>query len=107
MSSSKHPEDVQDVDGMLAADDAAEEIENDGDDDIAMDSDAEDEQQQPQEDDEQEELLLQNDSIAYFDLPQDSLFAIAQHPVHASLVAVGGSAGPQDDAPGAGWLFDT
>ncbi|KAG5980998.1 hypothetical protein E4U55_003416 [Claviceps digitariae] len=101
MSSSKHPEDVQDIDEMLAADDAAEEIENEGDDDdIIMDSDAEDEH-------EQEEVLLQNDSIAYFDLPQDSLFAIAQHPVHASLVAVGGSAGPEEDAPGAGWLFDT
>ncbi|KAG5999634.1 hypothetical protein E4U43_001946 [Claviceps pusilla] len=100
MSSSKHPEDVEDVDDMLATDDAAEEIENEGDDDVAMDSDGEDEH-------EQEEVLLQNDSIAYFDLPQDSLFAIAQHPLQASLVAVGGSAGPEDDAPGAGWLFDT
>ncbi|KAG6008435.1 hypothetical protein E4U21_004457 [Claviceps maximensis] len=107
MSSSNHPEAVEDMDEMLAADDAAEEIENEGDDDIIMDSDAEDEQQQQDDDDEQEEVLLQNDSIAYFDLPQDSLFAIAQHPVHASLVAVGGSAGPEDDAPGAGWLFDT
>ncbi|KAG6268264.1 hypothetical protein E4U48_004769 [Claviceps purpurea] len=106
MSSSKHPEDVEDVDEMLAADDAAEEIEHDGDDDVAMDSDAEDDQQ-AMDMDQDEEVLLQNDSIAYFDLPQDSLFAIAQHPVHASLVAVGGSAGPEEDAPGAGWLFDT
>lgn len=96
MSSSKNdnvqnpPED--DLDELLDADDAAEEI-DDGE-DLAMDSD-------------NEELILQNDSIAFFDLPQDSLFAIAQHPVHPSLIAVGGSAGQEDDAPGAGWLFDT
>ncbi|KAJ6446884.1 ribosome biogenesis protein Sqt1 [Purpureocillium lavendulum] len=99
MSSSKdhvdRPEDDVDENDMLDADEAAEEIVNEGD-DVAMDSD-----------DEAEELVLQNDSIAYFDLPQDSLFAIAQHPVHPSLVAVGGSAGQEDDAPGAGWLFDT
>ncbi|GAB0134807.1 hypothetical protein EsDP_00003163 [Epichloe bromicola] len=95
MSSSNHPE--EDIDELLAADDAAEEIENEAE-DIAMDSDAEDDQ---------EEVVLHNDSIAYFDLPQDSLFAIAQHPVHPSLIAVGGSAGQEDDAPGAGWLFDT
>ncbi|OAQ67297.1 ribosome biogenesis protein Sqt1 [Pochonia chlamydosporia 170] len=91
--SANHPE--EDIDDLLDAEDAAEEIEND-EQDIAMDSDAE-----------EEELILQNDSIAYFDLPQDSLFAIAQHPVHPSLIAVGGSAAPEDDAPGAGWLFDT
>lgn len=79
-------------DDLLDADDAAEEIQAD---DAAMDSD------------EDVELTLQNDSIAYFDLPQDSLFAIAQHPVHPSLIAVGGSAGQDDDAPGAGWVFDT
>ncbi|KIE00643.1 60S ribosome biogenesis protein Sqt1, partial [Metarhizium majus ARSEF 297] len=90
-----HPEEMDD--DLLDVEDAAEEIENSGD-DIAMDSDAEDEE---------EEVVLQNDSIAYFDLPQDSLFTIAQHPLHPSLVAVGGSAGPEDDAPGAGWLFDT
>ncbi|KAI9172328.1 ribosome biogenesis protein Sqt1 [Paramyrothecium foliicola] len=97
MSSSKNdnpqnpPE--EDLDDLLDADDAAEEVEEG--DDLAMDSDND------------EELILQNDSIAFFDLPQDSLFAIAQHPVHPSLVAVGGSAGQEDDAPGAGWLFDT
>lgn len=81
----------------LAADDAAEEIVND-DNDMAMDSG---------DDDDNEELILVNDAIAYFDQPQDSLFTIAQHPVHPSLVAVGGSAGTQDDAPGAGWVVDT
>ncbi|PNY22994.1 Set1 complex component spp1 [Tolypocladium capitatum] len=91
------PEDL-DENEMLAADDAAEEIVADDADDVAMDSDNEDGEL---------ELILHNDSIAYFDQPRDSLFAIAQHPVHASLIAVGGSAGPDDDAPGAGWLFDT
>ncbi|ATY64468.1 WD40 repeat-like-containing domain [Cordyceps militaris] len=81
---------------VLAADDAAEEIPDD-DNDMAMDSG----------DDDDEELTLANDAIAYFDEPQDSLFAIAQHPAHPSLVAVGGSAGAGDDAPGAGWVIDT
>ncbi|EJP65702.1 60S ribosome biogenesis protein Sqt1 [Beauveria bassiana ARSEF 2860] len=71
-----HPDDDLDV---LAADDAAEEFADD-DNDMAMDSD------------DDQELLLANDAIAYFDEPQDSLFAIAQHPAHPSLVAVGGSA---------------
>lgn len=87
-----HPDDDLDI---LAADDAAEEIVND--EDLAMDSD----------DDGNEEIVLQNDSIGYFDKAQDSLFAIAQHPVHSSLVAVGGSAGTEDEAPGAGWILDT
>lgn len=84
-------------DDLLDADDAAEEIPEG--EDMAMDSDSDS--------DDEEAMTLQNDSLAYFDLPQDSLFAIAQHPLHPSLVAVGGSAGPDDDAPGAGWLFDT
>src|SRR5699024_4974883 len=62
MSSSKdrvdRPEDDVDENDMLDADEAAEEIVNEGD-DVAMDSD----------DDEAVELVLQNDSIAYFDLP--------------------------------------
>ncbi|KAK0392875.1 hypothetical protein NLU13_2369 [Sarocladium strictum] len=93
-----HPEQdpVEDDTEILAADDVAEEIQDD-DADVPMDSD----------DEEDQELTLQNDSIAYFDQPQDSLFTIAQHPVHPSLIAVGGSAGTEDDAPGAGWLFDT
>lgn len=90
--SSSNPHDDE-VDEMLTADDIAEEVPEG--DDLAMDSD-----------NEEGELYLQNDSIAYFDLPKDSLFAVAQHPLHPSLVAVGGSAGQEDDAPGAGWLFD-
>ncbi|EQL01149.1 60S ribosome biogenesis protein Sqt1 [Ophiocordyceps sinensis CO18] len=91
--------DDEDMDEMLAAEDAAEEIAEVH--DVAMDSDNEDDVV----DDVVDEVVLHNDSIAYFDLPSDSLFAIAQHPTHPSLVALGGSAGPQDDAPGAGWIF--
>ncbi|CEJ90805.1 Putative 60S ribosome biogenesis protein Sqt1 [[Torrubiella] hemipterigena] len=90
MSTEDHhdEEDMQ----VLNEDDAAEEIINE-DGDLVMDSD--------------EDIFLQNDSIAYFDEPKDSLFTIAQHPVQPSIVAVGGSAGQEDDAPGAGWVIDT
>lgn len=106
MSSSKQqpsrdePRDDEGED-FLDPDDAAEEILGDDDQDVPMDSDDDDGGAN------QEEITLQNDSIAFFDLPQDSLFTIAQHPLHPSLVAVGGSAGQEDDAPGAGWIFDT
>lgn len=91
MSAPNHPEDEID-DNLLDAEEVGEEVVSE--DDLAMDSD-------------NEELVLHNDSIAFFDLAQDSLFAIAQHPVHPSLIAVGGSAGEAEDAPGAGWLFDS
>ncbi|KAG6040397.1 hypothetical protein E4U41_000641, partial [Claviceps citrina] len=96
MSSAAHPEQVDDVDSLLPADDAAEEIDTKDDEDMVMDSDGDegDEMQQQEEEEEEEEeeeldeeVMLQNDSIAYFDLPQDSLFAIAQHPLHACLIA--------------------
>ncbi|PHH82285.1 hypothetical protein CDD82_6465 [Ophiocordyceps australis] len=91
------PDDNQDdMPELLAAADAAEQV-SDADADAAMDSDS----------DADAQLELQNDSVAYFDEPRDSLYAIAQHPTQPGLVAVGGSAGPQDDAPGAGWVVDT
>ncbi|OAA60236.1 60S ribosome biogenesis protein [Niveomyces insectorum RCEF 264] len=86
---------------LLAMDDALEEVgdgmggDDDGE-DVAMDSG-----------DEAEELLLSNDSIAYFDAHKDSVFAIAQHPTHPTLVATGGSEGDADDAPGKGYVIDT
>ncbi|KAL1894868.1 60S ribosomal subunit assembly or modification protein [Sporothrix stenoceras] len=85
---------------MLDMDDAAEEIEGgDAEDaDVAMDSGDEDDN---------EELVLHNDSIAYFDLHKDSVFAIAQHPKYPSLVATGGSEGEGDDSPGKGYVIDT
>ncbi|KAK3996236.1 WD40-repeat-containing domain protein [Cladorrhinum sp. PSN332] len=77
-------------------DEILEEGDNDG--DVAMDSDDEDGA---------EELVLHNDSIAYFDLHKDSVFAIAQHPVYPNLIATGGSEGDADDAPGKGYVIDT
>ncbi|KAK3364506.1 WD40-repeat-containing domain protein [Lasiosphaeria hispida] len=86
---------------MLDADDAEEVLdEADGDGDVAMGSDDEG-------GDGNEEILLQNDSIAYFDGHKDSVFAIAQHPIYPNLIATGGSEGDSDDAPGKGYVIDT
>ncbi|KAI4864389.1 WD40 repeat-like protein [Hypoxylon rubiginosum] len=94
--SAPHQDDIDDAPELLDEDDALEEV-VDGEGDIAMDSD----------DDEREEIILQNDSIAYFDSHKDSVFAIAQHPTQPSLIATGGSEGDGDDAPGKGYVFDT
>lgn len=98
MSSSKQPQDELDSEPeMLAAEDALEEIPDDADGDIPMDSDEED----------GEEINLSNDGIAYFEHHKDSVFAIAQHPTRPTLIATGGSEGDADDAPGKGYVFDT
>ncbi|KAJ4352048.1 60S ribosomal subunit assembly or modification protein [Didymosphaeria variabile] len=79
---------------MLDADEADEEISDDG--DVPMDSDDEgagDEEIQMS-------IQLQNDSAAHFDKHTDSIFCITQHPVHSDIVATGGG----DDA---GYVFDT
>ncbi|KAK4124800.1 WD40 repeat-like protein [Parathielavia appendiculata] len=90
-----HPED--DEPEMLAEEDVQEMLEGeDADGDVAMGSD-----------DEGEEILLQNDSIAYFDGHKDSVFAIAQHPLYPNIIATGGSEGDADDAPGMGYVIDT
>ncbi|KAK0612558.1 WD40-repeat-containing domain protein [Bombardia bombarda] len=86
----------------LDEDDVAEVLE-DGD-DVAMNSD-DDMDMDGQE--EHEEILLQNDSIAYFDIHKDSVFAVAQHPLHPHIVATGGSEGDDDAAPGKGYVIDT
>ncbi|GJC84702.1 putative WD repeat-containing protein C25H1.08c [Colletotrichum liriopes] len=80
---------------MLEADEVGEEV-NVDEEDVPMDSD-----------DENEEINLQNDSVAYFDAHKDSVFTIAQHPVHPTLIATGGSEGDTDDAPGKGYLIST
>ncbi|KAI4592112.1 hypothetical protein KJ359_011904 [Pestalotiopsis sp. 9143b] len=98
MSAPHNNDEIEDAPEMLDVDDALEEIE-DAEGDIAMDSDGEPE--------EIEEIILQNDSIAYFDLHKDSVFAIAQHPTQPSLIATGGSEGEGEDAPGKGYVFDT
>lgn len=77
--------DFQDED-LLDADEAAEEIQEDGD--------------HPMEDDDDEvEIQLQNDSAAYFDTHTDSIFCIAQHPAKPSIIVTGGG----DDVA---YLFD-
>jgi len=101
MSSSKQPHqnpaEDEDLDDILAEEDVDEVVEAADDGDVAMDSGDED----------YEELGQQNDSIAYFDSHKDSVFAIAQHPLHPNLIATGGSEGDADDAPGKGYVFDT
>lgn len=86
---------------LLAADDVAEEFVED-EQDAAMESDSDGPDEEAEEG---ESMVLDNDAVAYFDLAHDALFAVAQHPVQSSLVAVGGSGGPDDEAPGAGWLL--
>ncbi|KAK5655937.1 hypothetical protein OQA88_5072 [Cercophora sp. LCS_1] len=101
MSSSKqpyqNPAEVDDEADMLAEDEIQEVLDED-DGDVPMDSDDEGDN---------EEYHLQNDSIAYFDAHKDSVFAIAQHPLYPNIIATGGSEGEADDAPGAGYVFDT
>jgi ribosome assembly protein SQT1 len=82
-----------DEQAMLGLDEAEEEIEDDG--DVQMDSGDEGEGM-----DEDEVILLQNDSVAHFDGHKDSVFCIAQHPVHTDIVATGGG----DDL---GYVWDT
>ena len=65
------------------------------DEDAAMDSDAEDGVNG-----EQLEIQLQNDSIAHFDIHQNGVFCIAQHPKLPHIVATGGG----DDT---GYVFST
>jgi ribosome assembly protein SQT1 len=77
--------DVHDVDNTLDADEAEEIVEDDG--DVPMDSDDEGEEGGQ---DIQMEINLQNDSVAHFDEHKDSIFCIAQHPVHHDIIATGG-----------------
>ncbi|KAJ4374804.1 60S ribosomal subunit assembly or modification protein [Neocucurbitaria cava] len=77
--------DYHDEDNTLDADEAEEILEED--DDVPMDSDDEDEEGGR---DFQMEINLQNDSIAHFDEHKDSIFCIAQHPVHSEIIATGG-----------------
>lgn len=87
-------EDVHEGDDMLDAEEAGEEIADDG--DVPMESDEEAEEGGQ---DMQMEIQLQNDSSAHFDAHTDSIFCIAQHPVHPEIVATGGG----DDV---GYVFD-
>lgn len=86
---------------MLDPSETAEEITTEG--DVAMDSGSEEDGNDGDEELIQE-LYLQNDSSAHFDMHKDSIFCIAQNPIHPNLIATGGSEG--DDAEGIGYIFD-
>lgn len=83
--------DIHDVDNTLDAEEAEEIVEDDG--DVPMDSDDEGD------DGVEMTINLQNDSVAHFDQHNDSIFCIAQHPVHQEIIATGGG----DDT---GYIFD-
>ncbi|KAB8218721.1 hypothetical protein BDV33DRAFT_192525 [Aspergillus novoparasiticus] len=72
-------------DAYVEADEAEEIFQRD--EDHPMDSDGEDGDEPMTY--EQEEITLENDSSAHFDLHSDSLFCIAQHPIHNSIVLTG------------------
>ena len=76
---------LEEDDALLDIDEAGEEIPDDA--DHPMDSDGEDSDADAHEG--HGEIQLQNDSKAYFDLHQDSIFCIAQHPRDSTLVATG------------------
>lgn len=76
---------LEEEDALLDLSEAGEEIPDDA--DHAMDSpDEEDDEDDIEQD---QEIQLQNDSKAHFDLHQDSIFCIAQHPLDPSIVATG------------------
>lgn len=97
MSSSHDPHHEAEDAVFLDADEAAEEIPQD--EDHPMDSDNDDFEDQ--------EITLQNDSVAHFDHHKDSIFCIANHPVHSSIVITGSGddtayvfdATPKDERP--------
>lgn len=68
---------------MLDPAEAGEEIPED--EDAPMESDDDDDPSATL-----EEIQLQNDSVAHFDGHKDSIFCIAQHPVHPEIIATGG-----------------
>src|ERR1700728_4637947 len=68
----------------LQADDAEEVFERGEDDEMEMDGDYDDNMTI------EDEITFQNDSAAHFDSHTDSVFCVAQHPVHPSIVATGG-----------------
>jgi ribosome assembly protein SQT1 len=98
------PHNGSDEEAVMLDANEAEEIIDDGS-DAAMDSGDEEEDQDLDDYEQQEVIQLENDSSAHFDLHQDSIFAIAQHPLYQNIIATGGSEG--DDAGGIGYIFDS
>ncbi|KAK4561500.1 60S ribosomal subunit assembly or modification protein [Recurvomyces mirabilis] len=73
----------------LIGDDEIDETFEQNDEDAAMDS-GDDEGEDIDLDGPIEEIQLQNDSVAHFDGHKDSVYCIAQHPLHPEIVATGG-----------------
>ncbi|KAJ5908360.1 hypothetical protein N7495_001042 [Penicillium taxi] len=82
--SAQHPHNDGDEDIYLGADEGEEIINRD--EDHPMDSDGEDEDQAMTY---EEQITFQNDSSAHFDSHSDSVFCVAQHPVHNNIVITG------------------
>ncbi|KAJ5765378.1 hypothetical protein N7520_004937 [Penicillium odoratum] len=76
--------DLHEEDTYVGADEGEEVFQND--DDHPMESDGEDEDQPMTYD---EQITFQNDSSAHFDSHTDSVFCVAQHPVHNNIVITG------------------
>lgn len=86
-SAPSDPAEVGEEQAILDPSEAAEEVPSDP--DAHMESD-ESEGEDHDGDEDQHEISLQNDSVAYFDLHRDSIYSIAQHPIHRELIATGG-----------------
>ncbi|KAJ5573565.1 uncharacterized protein N7459_007992 [Penicillium hispanicum] len=82
--SSQNPQREADEDVYVGADEAEEIFQRD--EDHPMESDGEDEDQNMAF---EEQITFQNDSAAHFDSHSDSVFCVAQHPVHNNIVLTG------------------
>ncbi|KAJ5874760.1 uncharacterized protein N7529_003190 [Penicillium soppii] len=78
----------------LQADDAEEVFERGEDDEMEMDGDYDENMTI------EDEITFQNDSAAHFDSHTDSVFCVAQHPVHNHIIVTGSG----DDT---GYIFDS
>ncbi|KAL2856373.1 hypothetical protein BJX68DRAFT_253496 [Aspergillus pseudodeflectus] len=85
--SSSNPHREGNEDAFIDADEAEEIFTHD--EDHPMDSDNEDADGDQEMAFEEQEITLQNDSAAHFDLHNDSIFCIAQHPIHNAIVVTG------------------
>ncbi|KAI9843298.1 MAG: hypothetical protein M1837_006513 [Sclerophora amabilis] len=90
-----HPDNEDGEQAMLDPGEAGEEIPSDPDE--PMESDPSDNEASESA---QQQISLQNDSVAHFDLHKDSIFCIAQHPLHSEIIATGGG----DEV---GYIFDS
>lgn len=85
MSALQDPHHEADQDAYIEPDEAEEIFTRD--EDHPMESDPEDDDQAMTYED--QEITLQNDSSAHFDVHSDSVFCVAQHPIHNNIVITG------------------